>query len=232
MTTVNVISLLTILTAASCGRCQAGFTNLNFESAHLPFPPGPGGQTISVTDALPGWTVLLNSTEQGFVRYNEVSTGGTLMSLIDPYFALTSIGEVIDGSYSLLLFAGGGVSPGINASISQTGTVPTGSLSLRFVSYHDASSGGLSLYFGGTSLPFQPLGDVSDRYALYGADISAFAGLSGELTFKVQALPPYGTGSSILDNIQFVVPEPSVWGLTLSGGLGLWWIRKHRRGRS
>jgi hypothetical protein len=78
--------------------------------------------------------------------------------------------------------------------------------------------------FGGHALSLSVLG-ITPNYDIYGADISAFAGQTGELRFTA---PPQTL--NIIDNIQFSdqpVPEPGVLGLSALGALLVGW-RVHK----
>jgi hypothetical protein len=70
------------------------------------------------------------------------------------------------------------------------------------------------------------------NYVEYGADISAFAGLTGELRFTEQPITR-NDATVTLDQITFSnlpVPEPSVFGLSALGALLLNWrvLRRQR----
>jgi hypothetical protein len=210
---------------------QGAFQNLDFEDAQFATPPTPR-QFVPASTGLPGWSVFVNSVQRTVLDYDSMSLGGSMVSLIDHQFPYPQYGSVIDGSYTVMLFAGGGPGPLFNASIAQTGTIPVDSLSLQFVSYQHADYGALLVSFGGTSLGFQPLKTLPSGYVLFGADISGLAGTSGELRFAVPPLPPFNFGGSILDDIQFspeAVPEPSLWALGLCGGFLVWGLQANRR---
>jgi len=66
--------------------------------------------------------------------------------------------------------------------------------------------------FNGLTLPRVPLGSTAN-YTVWGVDVSAYAGQTGELRFTAPWL-----SAGVLDGIQFsltAIPEPSV--LALSG---------------
>jgi hypothetical protein len=225
-------SFLRLLSTLVCGypaTAQVAFTNLDFEAAEFSVPPAQHDM-VPIPEALPGWTVSVGSGTQDWVYYDTISLGGSLASLIDDQNQAATGIKVIDGLYSLALYTGvGAPSP---TWIAQSGTVPTDSLSLQFVSWPGETPSKLSVTFGGTSLPFHPIKDLASGYTLYGADIASFAGTFGELRFTLPTMPPpYGT-AALLDDIQFVVPEPSVWGLAVFGCFGLWWARRLNRSRS
>jgi hypothetical protein len=62
-------------------------------------------------------------------------------------------------------------------------------------------------------------------YDVYGADISAYAGQSGQLQFTVPCTPDLGENGFELDDITFstttVTPEPNTLALVVMGGLAL-----------
>src|SRR6185369_11828024 len=71
--------------------------------------------------------------------------------------------------------------------------------------------GGLVVTFDGQPLSFSLL-DTEANFSIYGANISAFAGQTGELRFTL----PWLRGAEMIDNIQFssnIIPEPSVLSL-------------------
>jgi len=89
----------------------------------------------------------------------------------------------------------------------------------------------MDLSFASNSLPFYKIGSGSN-YDVFGADVSAFAGASGELRFSALPLTGGGFGGVRLDNIQFSnqpIPEPTVFGLFALGALLRGWrFLKHR----
>ena len=112
-------------------------------------------------------------------------------------------------------------------AIAQTGDIAPSALSLRF-----SASGAqyLSVSFNGVNLPFSQVG-TGPNYGLFAADVSQFAGQSGELRFTEQAVPT--SPLVILDNIFFsptAIPEPSVLGMLATGAVFLAW-RSVRRSR-
>jgi len=76
--------------------------------------------------------------------------------------------------------------------------------------------GGMQITFNNQALSFASI-STTGSYSIYGADVSAFAGQTGELLFRV----PSQQGG-IFDNIQFstvAVPEPSTFALAALGAL-------------
>ena len=176
------------------------FTNLNFESANLTgYSPG----SVPAADAVPGWTVYVGGTAQTTVKYN-ISYGsfGIGLDILDAGSGTT----IRQGSYQVFLQGGHGSSL---ANLGQTGTIPVSAQSLFFWAgpLTEAPS------FDGHTLSLTSLGG-----GIYGADISAYAGQTGELLFKSDFVP--GGGGYFLDDIQFSdqpIPEPGTLGLLLVG---------------
>ena len=98
------------------------------------------------------------------------------------------------------------------ASVGQTGQIPLSALSLLFYLSFDSN---LQVTFGGQLISLIKTGSTP-TYDIWGGDVSAYAGQTGQLLFT--ALPNIGYG--LLDNIQFsssAIPEPSTLAL---GALG------------
>src|SRR5208282_6540402 len=105
------------------------------------------------------------------------------------------------------------------AGISQTGLIPSGTQSLLFESQiAPVPFGPLNILIGTQSVPYVEVG-TGPNYIVYGANISAWAGQSEELTFS----DPNDSGGWEIDDISFsptaVAPEPSPLVLTGIGGL-------------
>src|SRR5205085_2653446 len=105
------------------------------------------------------------------------------------------------------------------ASIWQSGQIPVGARSIQFY-----AAGNIGLSFGGQQIPLSSLGS-GNNYVVFGGDISAFAGQTGELRF---------VGNGLLDNISFssqAIPEPGGAALLavglVAGGASAW--RRRRR---
>ena len=201
--TIALIGFLVLL--GRVGNSQ-GFVNLNFENANLTgYPPE---SEVPAANAFPGWTVSAD-----YVLYDNFSLSGEAISIIDTNSSY--MGYTIQGKYYAFFEAGN--SPGSTQTISlgQAGTIPTGTESITFW----GDIGGLQITFDGQPLAFSEISSLAN-YNIYAADISQFAGDTGQLLFS---MPAYG-GSATLDNIQFStspVPEPgtlALWGL---GGLSL-----------
>ncbi len=117
----------------------------------------------------------------------------------------------------------------VDAAISQTGMIPVDALSLRFLAFGPQ----ILVTFGGQSLSLSPLVSGPGLGTLFGADISAFAGQTGELRFTAPNLSSMGFPNDVfLDDISFspqAEPEPSVFGLFTFGALLLGWQLWKRR---
>lgn len=195
------------------------FINLNFESANIiPIVGGPNyPYDVTSTNALPGWTVYYGLIQQSQITYNDPGLGSTLVTL------WATNGAQISGNYSPLLQGGLTASA---ATISQTGLVPVGTASLLFEA-QQGGSGTLQVSLGGQVLSFFAL-STGANYTLYGANISAFAGLTEQLMFSALNTPGIYPNNWNIDNIQFSsspVPEPSMFALIGLGGMFLACLR-------
>ena len=194
-----------------------GFLNLNFESAqNLPAsPPKPNGDSVPVTNALPGWAAY-GSGEP----YSDINYVSSYFSGYSTEVELEGGSLALSGEFSVGLVDGG--------SISQTGLVPADAESLQFEASLPAIN--LSVTLGGQSLSYSILSQGTG-YAVYGANIpAALDGQTEALTFGVNGL----AGQSLLDNIEFStssVPEPAEWAMVGVGALllGFWRRRKRER---
>jgi hypothetical protein len=208
---VSVIFTVVALLLENQPGFAQGFVNLDFESANLTgLPTG----SVPAANAFPGWTVNAQ-----YIIYDDVSLSGNSISIMDangyPPFP-------IQGNYFAFLNSGNTPGMGIPVSLGQSGTIPLGTQSITFW----GNIGGLQITFAGQSLAFSKTGSMA-HYNIYAADISAFAGQTGQLLFS---LPPY-VNSATLDNVQFSsssVPEPSQLALTALGAVLLGFRRRLR----
>jgi hypothetical protein len=186
---------------------QGTFQNLDFES---PNADNLTNDFVAFSDAFPGWTGWLNGTNQtSLAGYNIVSVGTALATIITPTAPYGFGSYAIDGNYTATIVAGefGPLVGIVSTAIAQTGAIPPSARSLRF------SASGLVQYlsvsFNGVNVPFSPVG-TGPNYGLFAADVSQFAGQSGELRFTEQAVPIEPL--VVLDDILFsptAVPEPT-----------------------
>src|ERR1035438_4571999 len=193
--TLSVVALAFVSPEQS--QSQGTFQNLNFESARIILDPSSPyyPYAVNATNALPGWTVSGSVTGPD-VFYDDVSLGAPAISIHDANdpFGLTPI----QGRYSVYIQGSGS-----DTGIAQTGQIPFGIQSLTFWSQFTR----VDVTFNGQTIPYVSIGSGSN-YTIYGGDISAFAGQTGQLSFS-------GNGG-YLDNIQFSdqrIPEPGIFGL-------------------
>jgi hypothetical protein len=173
-----------------------GFVNLNFEAANL---SGYSHGIVPDTNAFPGWTVLAP-----YIVYNDFSLSGGSISIMDsntPY-----AGMPIQGKYSALFWGANSYS----ISLGQTGQVPAWAQTITFW----GDDQGFQITFNGQLLNFSTLSTAAS-YTVYGANISAFVGQTGQLLITA---PPTTVGT--IDNIRFsatAIPEPRVLALEALG---------------
>jgi hypothetical protein len=215
--------------AAGSAQAQGTFQNLDFESASVAASPSESyPNLVSIASALPGWTGYLGADQQTQVGYNAPANSTASITLIGPTWNSANVGiygvGIIDGSYSVDLQTGAAPNNGptaLNASIEQNGTVPSTANSLLFEADETTP---LSVSFNGSALvPIALSSGVSAEgvpYTLYGANISAWAGRTGELEFTSEANS--SANFVVLDDISFstmAIPEPSPLALTGIGAL-------------
>jgi hypothetical protein len=205
-----------------------GFVNLDFESPNLSgYSYGP----VPTTNAIPGWTAYFGGTFIGGDTYqvgtNVTEIGYTNIPDVMGVNLLTNYGGFgIYGYYVVLLK--GTMNDG--ASIGQTGTIPATAQSLIFDGIFGGQVREAFVSFNGQNVPYTLLGQSGSAF-IYGADISAYAGQTGQLLFTSFGAA-YGGDSYILDNIQFSsspVPEPSPSWLLLLGSGALIYGRTRKR---
>jgi hypothetical protein len=194
-----------------------GFINLDFEDAAIvPDPSSPAFAygAVYASDAMPGWTGYLGTTQVTDVLYNDLTLGNASIDIVGQGYG------VIEGQYSVVLQPGFdpfGSGQNVGASISQTGLVPASAQSLQFKAFiaDSALASDFSVSFAGHNLALVTLG-TSSNYTLYGADVSAFAGQVGAVTIAASAQPniaPYYFDSFVFSPSS--VPEPSVMSLAI-----------------
>ena len=210
-------SKISILLLAICQNGWAqGFVNLDFENPILPLTPNGG--LLPATNAIPGWTAYYGSSTNPTlsgplttIYYNGYSLGGAIVALQDTN--ALSYGA-IQGNYSVLL-QGSIPFAAVLASIGETGTIPNTAQSLTFFGI---LAGNLQVTFNGQPLSVMDISNALN-YTIWGADISAYAGQTGQLLFTVPVLH-----AALIDNIQFSsvpIPEPSLVAFTALGALFL-----------
>lgn len=211
------------LTLTESVPAQGTFQDLNFESAKpIPLIGSPYyPYAVATSNAIPGWRSYLGVNETFEVLYDTVTIGGAAATLQSS----TSSYPAIAGNYSVALLSSVGVQP-TTAAVAQTGQIPATAASLQF---YGASF--MQVTFAGQLLPLVELG-TGPSYQIMGADISAFAGQTGELKFLVPHTGPIGVmTSSYLDNIVFSsqqIPEPSAISLFGLAALFAGWRLRQR----
>ena len=196
-----------------------GFVNLNFEQAQIVINPGFGAYA---SNAIPGWTAYISGVSQTYIVYNTVPLAAPAVTLQGTNNILGH--PPIQGKYFVMLWGEFNPNPPGNpafetnsAAIGQTGQIPLFAQSISFW----GTIGGMQATFNGQPLDFLVTGSTAN-YTIYSADISAYAGQTGQLLFND---PYYGGtfgGPATLDNIQFsstAVPEPSELALGALGAL-------------
>ncbi len=185
------------------------FVNLNFEQATItPDPSSPNyPNAVYASNAIRGWTAT-GFLSPNDIFFNTVSLGATSVSLE----GTNGVFPALDGKYSIDLY-GGVEGPAAGASISQTGLVPSGTASIRFIAQGVGAAGGpLLVSLDGQNIPTYAI-STGPNYTTYAGDISGFANQAEQLTFTA----PQGVNNYWeLDDIQFSVtpvPEPSTLSL-------------------
>jgi len=207
---VAVFSLINLASLLA----QGTFVNLDFEGALVPdTPPGSNGGVVSANIALPGWVVLPG--QFGEVYHNTITIGSPSITLFGPNWDST---DIFQGRYTVRLataFANTG------SAIAQTGQIPANAQAMLFY----AQVFNMDVTFAGNSLPFFRVGS-GPNYDIFGVDVNAVHGMTGELRFTALPLAGGGFGGVRLDNIFFSdqpIPEPSVVGFFALGALLLGW---------
>jgi len=212
---------------------QGTFQNLDFEAANLPvIPSGQFGGLVSTSDAIPAWTAYYGITQTSQILHNNYSLGDVNISILGPNWNEIPL---LQGSYSVLLQSGlvASTTP-TPAGIGQTGTVPPNAKSLQFFSRQifGPTSAHLEASFNGQNLSLVPLSS-SSSYTVYGADVSAFSGITGELIITSPPNVDSHYNSFLIDSITFsiqAIPEPSTAALLVLGAtvIGISWRRREK----
>lgn len=208
---------LALLVFYEKGQAQ-GFVNLNFNSANIPSGT-QAGDFVPISDAIPDWTGYYGTDELTSILYNSLATGSQEIALLSS----NSPGAIPGNNYTVVIQATGG-STGPSTSLAQTALIPSTAESLLFTASLPYSAG-WQVTIGGQVIPVTEISTVGSDYAVYGGNISAFAGQVEQLEFSALA----GNGPSVnlyLDSVSFspnLVPEPNVVDLFVLGGLFLAW---------
>ena len=215
----KVFLIIILLLGTKAGISQ-GFINLNFENAKFVSDPGSGYYPTSVyaNKAIPGWTAYAGESPLSEIFSNTVSLSGGMISIIGNNNSLGF--PPVEGQYYIML-VGANYAGSLNtAGIGQTGTIPLNAATLTF--WGNFPTDGVS--FSGQNLTTFQIGSTP-FYNIYSANISSYAGQTGQLLFTT-----HPGRDNYLDNIQFSnspVPEPgSVALLVVGGWLGAWRRRR------
>jgi PEP-CTERM motif len=223
MKNCHIISAITLLILLRTGFAQS-FVNLNFESADVS-GYAPNSSNVPISKALPGWTGTYGSPSLGtnktdVVWYDGAAPVGALISVDDTNVGAGSI--PISGDYSAFLFSAGSTS----ATISQTGLIPVGTMSLQVKIVIGPPHQFPVVTLDGQAVRMFPL-ETFSNYTLYGGDASPFADQVAPLSITAALLgSPY---LMAIDDIVFSpapIPEPSGSGLFGIGTLLLGFFRR------
>ena len=202
--------IIGILVATSVTQECNAFENLDFESAVV--TGFPVGYPLPVENALPGWNAYYNGVPTSTVWHNTESLGSGIIAINDANYLYGFV--PLEGTYSVGLQGFGG-----SASIGQSGIIPSDSLSVIFL-FRNENVSDFEVSFKGHVLSYSAIISES-TYKVCAADISEFAGQTGELRFTES-----NYGRAIIDDIHFstkaiVVPEPGTVGLFALGALAM-----------
>ncbi len=227
--TIRIVvgGLFTSLLASPSAHAQNTFENLNFESGTVENPitdPYSGFNHQPIALGLPGWRASIGGVPVTEVLQNNYTIGTASIDLFGPGWV--SIGPgIIDGNYTVFLQAFNQDQG--NVSLWQNGMIPSNAESLQFRAWawnHASLNEALTVSFAGNSLSPVPLGSgqspSGQPYTVYGADITPYAGESGQLEFT--AICGASPSWMELDDIIFspnAVPEPNIVSMIAFGGL-------------
>jgi hypothetical protein len=207
------LALATVILSSQIASGQS-FANLDFEDTTITAVLlNPFSGIYAYIGNIPRWSWSPLGNAAGVDPDTEVSLNTIVLNA--PAVTLHGVDDIgypaIEGNYSILLQSGGSrsvPSTGYSA-IWQTGQVPSNAKSISYW------GGALQVTFNGQPLTPVAISNAAN-YTIWGADISAYAGQTGELRFTKPWLPTSSGDGALLDNIQFSsmqVPEPSALAL-------------------
>jgi len=236
-----MVTALTVLSIATFSLSQTtygqGFVDLNFEQATIQaasagYMPSDAYLALLATSAFPGWTVREDGTICNAVWGAPVALDETSVALVSSAYS------PIQGNYSVQLSAYADAPSGYfhDSSISQSGLIPAGTLSLEFSITSGAQAGGVQanpmVTINGTPINLWEISQSGGVITMAG-DVSSFAGTTATLAFLCEATQggQFPTDENIfnLDNIQFsssTVPEPNVSAFGVFGALLFAWCHR------
>ena len=186
---------------------QGTFQNLDFENGtFIPIPGDPYGR-VYWAQAVPGWTGYVSTNQIDWALHNG-------MFLDNPGIGIWGLDFPSSGIFHGHCFVAlqfGSLSGSFAVcSIAQTGMIPLGTQSIRYLTNQQLIPG-FDVTFAGQQIPLSLLGGTPSGNWIWGGDVSVYAGQTGELRFA---------GGTYLDYIQFStlpIPEPSMLGLMILG---------------
>jgi hypothetical protein len=210
---VVMVGLVGFMEKDAVAQGTTAFQNLDFENGV--FVPAPTNQNPFAVDwvlAMPGWTGLIGTNQQTVVSHNALSLSVANITIQGPDYPSAGL---FHGQYYVVLQ--GGLDPktgqgSVGSAIAQTGTIPSGTQSIRLLSNNPFALNYI-LTFGGNIISMANVGTAANGRTIWGGDVSAFASQTGELRFQ---------GAGYLDYIQFStqqIPEPSAFCLVGLGAL-------------
>jgi hypothetical protein len=184
----------------------------------------PWGSVVPTSQAFPFWSVYFGANQVTSVGYNVQAINQAFVGLLTP--DNTAEGAIAGHNTAVIQAGNLGFQGPVSAAFAQTAQIPVGTVSLLFVAT-PPNGAGWQVTIGGQSIPVVEVSQVNSRFNEYGANISAFAGLTEELRFTALVGPQ---GSSLnLGEVQFSpVPEPTTGALIVLGGV-LFGLRAQRK---
>jgi hypothetical protein len=226
-------SLSVSLLVALPTKAQGTFQNLNFESADLSaIPAGQYGGLVPIASALPGWGATVDGVAVTQIFQNNYTITGPSVDIFGPNWNSVNPG-IIDGNYTVFLQSVAVPGETDDASISQSGAIPSGTESIQLKAWSVQATPEFSVSFDGNNLSAVALSTgqsaSGQEYTVDGFNVAAYSGDSGQL--QIATFVPSGNGQSEVefDDIAFspqAVPEPDPLALT---GIGAVLFALYRR---
>lgn len=220
---MKTLGILGILSAVACHvLSQGAFRNLDFEESTVPYLSNQVGYAVPASDAFPGWQVYRQGVIQTQVYYNLPPPQSGVALFASPLYTPQARGR-----FGALFWS----DPSAETSLAQVGTIPLLANWLLFeMEGRDSSaSEALILQFAGNPLPTQRL-DAGTYPKLWGAEVSAFRGRTGELRLAAGRGLDGGGVAVLLEGLTFdVVPEPNAGALSAIAAVALAAIGVKRR---